>query len=80
MKVLANDGISASGIAAIEASGHELITTKVAQEQLQNYINEHQVDVVLVRSATTVRKELIDACPSISAFPARFKPQHAFGR
>lgn len=65
MKVLANDGISASGIAAIEASGHELITTKVAQEQLQNYINEHQVDVVLVRSATTVRKELIDACPSI---------------
>ena len=43
MKVLANDGISASGIAAIEASGHELITTKVAQEQLQNYINEHRL-------------------------------------
>ncbi|MEY2963265.1 MAG: hypothetical protein RL754_526 [Bacteroidota bacterium] len=65
MKVLANDGISASGAAAIQASGHELITTKVAQEQLINYINEHQVDVVLVRSATTVRKEVIDACPSI---------------
>ena len=65
MKVLANDGISASGIAAIEASGHELITTKVAQEQLESYINEHQIDVVLVRSATTVRKELIDACPSL---------------
>ena len=56
MKVLANDGISASGIAAIEASGHELITTKVAQEQLENYINEHHIDVVLVRSATTVQK------------------------
>ena len=41
MKVLANDGISASGAAAIEASGHELITTKVAQDQLENYINEH---------------------------------------
>lgn len=65
MKVLANDGISASGVAAIEASGHELITVKVAQEQLESYINEHQVDVVLVRSATTVRKELIDACPSL---------------
>ena len=65
MKVLANDGISASGIAAIEASGHELITTKVAQEQLENYINEHHIDVILVRSATTVRKDLIDACPSI---------------
>ena len=65
MKVLANDGISASGAAAIEASGHELITTKVAQDQLENYINEHQIDVVLVRSATTVRQALIDACPSI---------------
>jgi D-3-phosphoglycerate dehydrogenase len=38
---------------------------KVAQEQLESYINEHQIDVVLVRSATTVRKELIDTCPSI---------------
>ena len=65
MKVLANDGISASGVAAIEASGHELITVKVAQEQLETYVNEHQIDVVLVRSATTVRKELIDACPSL---------------
>ena len=65
MKVLANDGISPSGVAAIEAAGHELITTKVAQDQLENYINEHNVDVILVRSATTVRKELIDACPSI---------------
>ena len=65
MKVLANDGISASGIAAIEASGHELITVKVAQDQLESYVNEHQIDVVLVRSATTVRKELIDACPSL---------------
>lgn len=65
MKVLANDGISMSGVAAIEAAGHELITTKVAQEQLENYINEHQIDVVLVRSATTVRAALIDACPSI---------------
>lgn len=65
MKVLANDGISASGVAAIEASGHELITTKVAQDQLETYVNEHQIDVVLVRSATTVRKELIDACPSL---------------
>lgn len=65
MKVLANDGISPSGVAAIEAAGHELITTKVAQEQLENYINEHEVDVILVRSATTVRQALIDACPSL---------------
>lgn len=65
MKILANDGISQSGIDALDQVGFEVITTKVAQEQLINYINQHQIDAVLVRSATTVRKEVIDACPSI---------------
>ncbi|PHQ30464.1 D-2-hydroxyacid dehydrogenase [Leeuwenhoekiella nanhaiensis] len=65
MKVLANDGISQSGVDALEAAGFEVITTKVAQEQLENYINEHNVDALLVRSATKVRKDLIDACPSL---------------
>lgn len=65
MKVLANDGISQSGIDALETGGFEVITTKVAQEQLINFINENDVNVVLVRSATTVRKEVIDACPSL---------------
>ncbi|MEO8772976.1 MAG: D-2-hydroxyacid dehydrogenase [Gelidibacter sp.] len=65
MKVLANDGISQSGIDALTASGIEVITTTIAQEQLCNYINEHNIDVLLVRSATTVRKDLIDSCPSI---------------
>ena len=40
MKILANDGVSQSGIDALEAAGFEVITTKVAQEQLINYINE----------------------------------------
>jgi D-3-phosphoglycerate dehydrogenase len=65
MKVLANDGISKSGISALEKGGFEVITTTVAQEQLINYINENKISVLLVRSATTVRKDLIDACPSI---------------
>ncbi|NCT18095.1 MAG: 3-phosphoglycerate dehydrogenase [Flavobacteriaceae bacterium CG_4_8_14_3_um_filter_34_10] len=65
MKVLANDGISKSGIDTLQQAGFEVITTKVAQEQLANYVNQHAIDVVLVRSATTVRKEVIDACPSI---------------
>ncbi|NQX77256.1 D-2-hydroxyacid dehydrogenase [Gilvibacter sp.] len=64
-KILANDGISQSGVTALEAAGYEVITTKVAQEQLENYINENQISGLLVRSATTVRKDLIDACPSL---------------
>ncbi len=65
MKVLANDGISESGIRALEEGGFEVITTKVAQEQVANYINEHKVSVILVRSATKVRKDIIDNCPSL---------------
>lgn len=65
MKVLANDGISQSGIDALEKGGFEVITTKVAQEQLEDYINQHNIDAILVRSATQVRQELIDACPSL---------------
>ena len=65
MKVLANDGISKSGILALEKGGFEVITTKVAQEQVANYINTHQIPVVLVRSATKIRKDIIDACPGL---------------
>ncbi len=65
MKILANDGISQSGIDVLEKNGFEVITTKVAQNQLENFINEHSIDAILVRSATQVRQELIEACPSL---------------
>ncbi|MCF6222408.1 MAG: D-2-hydroxyacid dehydrogenase [Flavobacteriaceae bacterium] len=65
MKVLANDGIATSGVVALEKAGFNVILKTVAQEQLANFINENEVVVLLVRSATTVRKELIDACPSL---------------
>ncbi len=61
IKVLANDGISKSGEDALKAAGIEIDTTKVAQERLAEHINENDVDVLLVRSATKVRKDLIDA-------------------
>ena len=64
-KVLANDGLSQTGQEALEKAGFEVLTTKVAQEQLANFINEKGVDALLVRSATEVRKPLIDACPNL---------------
>ena len=63
IKILANDGISDSGKEALEKEGFEVSTTKVAQNQLIDYINKHAVDVLLVRSATQVRKDIIDGCP-----------------
>lgn len=63
--VLANDGISLSGIEAFEKNGFRVITTKVAQEQLANFINENEIKALLVRSATQADKALIDACPDL---------------
>ena len=65
MKVLANDGIATTGVAALEAEGIEVILKTVAQEELVDYINDNDIDVLLVRSATKVRKDIIDNCPSI---------------
>ena len=65
MKILANDGISKSGIKKLEDAGFEVINTRVAQEQLINFINEEKIAVILVRSATKVKKDIIDACPSL---------------
>ncbi len=65
MRILANDGISKSGIKTLEKEGFEVITTTVAQEQLKDYINNNSVTALLVRSATMVRKDIIDGCPSL---------------
>lgn len=65
MEILANDGISQSGIDDLTAAGFEVLTTTVAQEQLEKFINSENIVALLVRSATTVRKNLIDACPGL---------------
>ena len=65
MKILANDGISESGKNKLEEYGFEVDLTKVSQEQLIKYINDNQIAVILVRSATQVRANIIDNCPSI---------------
>lgn len=62
MKVLANDGISQSGVEALKKAGFEVIVKKVAQDQLQDYLNKNGISVLLVRSGTKVRKDIIDNC------------------
>ena len=65
MKILANDGISAEGKQRLEEKGFTCITDNVPQENLVEAINNEGYDVLLVRSATTARKELIDTCPNL---------------
>lgn len=67
MKVLANDGLSNSGQQILSQAGIEIIVTRVAQAQLADYINKNNIQVLLVRSSTQVRKDLIDACTNLKA-------------
>ncbi|MCE2846839.1 MAG: D-2-hydroxyacid dehydrogenase [Sphingobacteriales bacterium] len=63
IRILANDGIDAAGKSILQASGIEVVTDKHPQEALPVILQDF--DGILVRSATTVRRELIDACPRL---------------
>lgn len=65
MKVLATNGLSESGINKLKNAGFEVSVTKVAQEQLIQFINDEKINILLVRSATQVKKDVIDACPGL---------------
>ncbi|MGR3857969.1 MULTISPECIES: D-2-hydroxyacid dehydrogenase [Chryseobacterium] len=65
MKVLANDGISKAGENTLKEAGIDILDNRVAQDHVINFINDNNVDVLLVRSATKVRQDLIDACPGL---------------
>jgi D-3-phosphoglycerate dehydrogenase len=63
IRILANDGIDPIGKSLLEEAGFVVDTETVPQdkliEALQNY------DGLTVRSATKVRKDVIDACPNL---------------
>ena len=63
MRILANDGIDPIGKKLLEEAGIEVDTQNIPQEELASKLNAY--DGITVRSATKVRKELIDACPNI---------------
>jgi len=65
IKILANDGISKSAIDYLQQNGFYISTTTHHQDDLINVINKEEYKVLLVRSATKVRKDLIDSCPKL---------------
>ncbi len=62
-RILANDGIDPIGKELLEKAGFQVDTTHIPQDQLSEGLKNY--DGLTVRSATKVRKELIDACPNI---------------
>lgn len=63
MRILANDGIDAAGKALLEKAGFEVVTDKIPQEELVSKLQAF--DAILVRSATTVTREIIEASPRL---------------
>ena len=61
--ILANDGIDKAGQIALEEAGFNVDTNNIPQDELASKLNEYEV--LLVRSATKVRKDLIDSCPNL---------------
>lgn len=58
MRLLANDGMDAVGKFMLEQAGFQVDTDHIKQEELPFRI--HEYDAITVRSATQLRKELID--------------------
>ena len=65
MKILANDGIAPIGKKQLEEAGFTVVTETVPQEELISEINKQNYVAILVRSATKVRKDIIDSCPNL---------------
>ncbi len=65
MRIHANDGISKGAAARLKEEGFNITTDHVPQDHLAAYINKENVDVLLVRSATKVRRDLLDVCPGL---------------
>lgn len=63
IKILANDGIDAVGKVLLEKAGFTVDTENIPQEQLKEALLNY--DAITVRSATKVRKDLIDAVPNL---------------
>lgn len=59
MKILVNDGFEDSGINALKHAGFEVDSNKIPQDELVNRLSDYQG--IIIRSATKIRKEQIDA-------------------
>ncbi len=65
LNILANDGLAEKAVTNLKKEGHQVFTEHIDQEKLADFINENKIDVLVVRSATKVRKDLIDKTPGL---------------
>jgi len=65
MKLLANYTISKPGIDSLINAGFDVTALTVAQNQLINYINQNDIEVLVIGTKTTISAELIKSCSTL---------------
>ncbi len=65
MNIIITDGLSAEGVQILTAAGHTVVEEKLSPEELLSRIAGF--DAIIVRSATKVTKDVIDAGTSLKA-------------
>lgn len=63
VKILANDGIAPEGKQMLEDAGFQVDTEKIEQDQLKDNLGDYSA--IIVRSASKVTKDIIDANPQL---------------
>ena len=63
--ILINDGISELGKRELIDCGFNVIDKHIEQKDLIEFINKNKIIAILIRSATKIKKDIINACPSI---------------
>ena len=64
-KILVNDGISEEGKRRLIEYQFHVIDEHVKQKDLIKFIQKNKIIALLVRSATQVKRDIIDSCPTI---------------
>jgi D-3-phosphoglycerate dehydrogenase len=63
IRILANDGIHPDAVTLLHEAGYQVDDRKLSKEELVQLLPGY--DVVIVRSATKIRRDLIDRCPNL---------------
>ncbi len=63
--ILVNDSFHSGGLKLLESKGFSLFKGNYEGEELVRFINENNISILLVRSATKVNRKVIEACNTL---------------
>ncbi|MDN3594278.1 NAD(P)-dependent oxidoreductase [Zunongwangia endophytica] len=64
MNILVTDGLAQAAVSQLTEAGFNVLSVKVAQAQLKEYINAKNIEGIISRS-TYIENEIVDECPQL---------------